>query len=80
MTNDEYFELIPNDKQGYFYDGFEEILSNSDNEDDERIFNENNRNSFTREQLVEYQQLIKLIRFIKVFLFKFFVSIIILSV
>ena len=41
-------------------------MSNSDSEDDERLTNDHNRISFTREQLVEYQQLIKLFRFIKV--------------
>jgi hypothetical protein len=66
MNNEEYLELINDEKRGYFYDGFEEILSNSDSEDDERMLNENNRISFTREQLVEYQQLIKLLRLIKV--------------
>jgi hypothetical protein len=68
MTNEEYFH---DEKSKYFYDGLEEILSNSDNEDDERISNENNRNSFTREQHVEYQQLIKLLRFIKVYSIEF---------
>jgi hypothetical protein len=44
------------------------MLSNSDNEheDDERLFNDDDRASFTREQLIEYQQLIKLLRFVKV--------------
>lgn len=61
-----------NNKQEYFYDGVEEILSVSDseqiinNEDDERLYNDEDRASFTREQLVEYQQIIKLLRFIKV--------------
>lgn len=49
------------------YDGFEENFSNSDNEDDERLVNDNNRISFTREQHLEYQQLIKLFKFIKVY-------------
>lgn len=57
-------ELIEFNKK--YYDGIEELFSNSDNEDDERLFNDNNRISFTREQLIEYQQLIKLFRFIKV--------------
>ncbi|CAF3709742.1 unnamed protein product [Rotaria socialis] len=65
--------LIKNSNtQEYFYDGVEEILSISDseqtminNEDDERLFNDEERISFTREQLVEYQQLTKLLRFIK---------------
>ncbi|CAF1304091.1 unnamed protein product [Adineta steineri] len=70
-TNEEYFKLINNKNQEYFYDGTEEILLNSDNEqinnneDDERLFNNDDRTSFTREQLVEYQQLIKLLRFVK---------------
>ena len=59
-------------KQEYYYDGIEEILSISDNEqtmnneNDERLFNNDDRISFTREQLIEYQQLTKLLRFIKV--------------
>ncbi|CAF1432411.1 unnamed protein product [Adineta steineri] len=70
-TKEEYLKLINNKNQEYFYDGIEEILSNSDNEqinnneDDERLFNNDDRTSFTREQLVEYQQLIKLLRFVK---------------
>ena len=70
-TNEEYLERI-NLNNEYFYDGIEEILSNSDseqtdnNEDDERLFNDNDRMSFSREQLVEYQQLTKLLRFVKV--------------
>ena len=62
------------EKRGDFYDGLEEILPNSDSEDDERIFTDQNRVSFTREQLVEYQQLIKLLRFIKVSIHSFFSS------
>ncbi|CAF4419591.1 unnamed protein product, partial [Adineta steineri] len=71
-SKEEYLKLIHNKNQEYFYDGIEEILSNSDNEqinnneDDERSFNNDDRASFTREQLVEYQQLIKLLRFVKV--------------
>ncbi|CAF4251461.1 unnamed protein product [Rotaria socialis] len=73
----EYLELVNSliknsNTQEYFYDGVEEILSISDseqtmisNEDDERLFNDEERISFTREQLVEYQQLTKLLRFIK---------------
>ncbi|CAF3940699.1 unnamed protein product [Rotaria magnacalcarata] len=73
----EYLELVNSlikngNAQEYFYDGVEEILSISDseqtminNEDDERLFNDEERISFTREQLVEYQQLTKLLRFIK---------------
>ncbi|CAF0944771.1 unnamed protein product [Rotaria sordida] len=76
-NNDGYLELINslkinnNNKHDYFYDGIEEILSNSDdeqiinNEDDERLFNDDDRVSFTREQLVEYQQITKLLRFVK---------------
>ncbi|CAF1318528.1 unnamed protein product [Adineta steineri] len=70
-SKEEYLKLIHNKNQEYFYDGIEEILSNSDNEqinnneDDERSFNNDDRASFTREQLVEYQQLIKLLRFVK---------------
>ncbi|UJR38383.1 hypothetical protein I4U23_031053 [Adineta vaga] len=37
----------------------------NNNEDDERLFSNDDRMSFTREQLVEYQQLIKLLRFVK---------------
>ena len=48
------------------YDGLEEILSQSDNEDDERLFIDQNRISFTRDQLLQYQQLIKLLRLIQV--------------
>jgi hypothetical protein len=70
MNNEEYLELINNQNHEYFYDGIEEIFSNSDSDDDERLVNDNNRMSFTREQLVEYQQLIKLLRFIKVYLIK----------
>ena len=68
-----------NTKQEYFYDGIEEILSTSDdeqtnnNEDDEYLLNDDERISFTREQLLEYQQLIKLLRFIKVYLEENFV-------
>ena len=80
-NNEEYLELRnslekSNKKKEYFYDGIEEILSNSDdektnnNEDDERLFNDDDRISFTREQLVEYQQLTKLLRFVKVCLIK----------
>jgi len=75
-NNEEYLELINNKKHEYFYDNIEEILSNSDNEqinnteDDERLFNNDDRISFTREQLVEYQQLMKLLRFVKVCLIK----------
>jgi hypothetical protein len=75
-NNEEYLELINNKKHEYFYDNIEEILSNSDNEqinnaeDDERLFNNDDRISFTREQLVEYQQLMKLLRFVKVCLMK----------
>jgi len=61
---------INNKNVEYFYDGIEEIFSNSDSEDDEHLFNDNYRISFTREQLIEYQQLIKLLRFIKVYLIK----------
>jgi len=50
----------------YFYDGIEEIFSSSDNDDDERLFADQHRISFTREQLLEYQQLTKLLRFVKV--------------
>jgi hypothetical protein len=72
-NNEEYLELINSIKiNKYFYDGIEEIFSNSDNEDDERLFNDNNRISFTREQLLQYQQLIKLLRFIKVYLIKIY--------
>jgi hypothetical protein len=70
MNNEEYLKLINNQNHEYFYDGIEEIFSNSDSDDDERLVNDNNRMSFTREQLVEYQQLIKLLRFIKVYLIK----------
>ncbi len=70
MNNEEYLKLINNQNHEYFYDGIEEIFSNSDSDDDERLVNNNNRMSFTREQLVEYQQLIKLLRFIKVYLIK----------
>ncbi|CAF3295728.1 unnamed protein product, partial [Rotaria sp. Silwood2] len=35
------------------------------NEDDEHLFNDDDRISFTREQLVEYQQITKLLRFVK---------------
>ena len=58
-----------NGTEEYFYDGLEEILMKSINEidDDERIFNDDDqRISFTREQLFEYQQLMKLLRFVKV--------------
>lgn len=71
-NNEQYLKLINDKKQEYFYDNMEEIMSNSDseqmnnNEDDERLFNNDDRISFTREQLVEYQQLIKLLRFVKV--------------
>jgi len=82
INNEEYLQLINNSNHEYFYDGIEEILSNSDSDDDERLVNDNNRMSFTREQLVEYQQLIKLLRFIKVYLIKkislFFVTKVIL--
>ena len=57
----------------YFYDGLEEILLRSDDEsnepiddDDERLYHDDDRVSFTREQLVEYQQIAKLLRFVKV--------------
>jgi len=70
MNNEEYLKLINNQNHEYFYDGIEEIFSNSDSDDDERLVNNNDRMSFTREQLVEYQQLIKLLRFIKVYLIK----------
>lgn len=56
----------------YFYDGVEEAFLKSDDEqtndseDDERLLQNDDRASFTREQLVEYQQLIKLFRFVKV--------------
>jgi len=45
-----------------------ELINNT--EDDERLFNNDDRISFTREQLVEYQQLMKLLRFVKVCLIK----------
>ena len=75
--NDEYLEFVNsmerNDrKQEYYYDGVEEILSSSDNEgelnneNDEYLINNDDRISFTREQLVEYQQLTKLLRLVKV--------------
>jgi len=70
MNNEEYLKLINNQNHEYFYDGIEEIFSNSDSDDDERLVNNNDRMSFTRKQLVEYQQLIKLLRFIKVYLIK----------
>ncbi|CAF0915822.1 unnamed protein product, partial [Didymodactylos carnosus] len=52
-----------------FYDGAEEALPYSDDEyvaeDDERFFTDEDRLSFSREQLVEYQHLTKLLRFVK---------------
>lgn len=47
-----------------FYDGLEEILSSSDEESTDHV--EDERISFNREQLVEYQSLIKVLRFVKV--------------
>lgn len=49
-----------------FYDGLEEILSSSDEESTDHV--EDERISFNREQLVEYQSLIKVLRFVKVIL------------
>lgn len=61
---EEYIHLLTTNDD-YFYDGLEEILVRST--DEEIHLNEHDdRMSFTREQLVEYQQLTKLLRFVKV--------------
>ena len=77
-NHDEYLEYMnamghEHGKDDYFYDGVEEILMHSDDEgnsgnddDDERLPADEGRMSFTREQLLEYQQLTKLLRFVKV--------------
>ena len=70
LDQEEYFQLIQNQNGEYSYDGIEEVLPDSDDErmddDDERLYTNDDRSSFTREQFVEYQQLIKLLRFVKV--------------
>ncbi|CAF1421395.1 unnamed protein product [Adineta ricciae] len=68
LDREEYFQLIQNKNGEYSYDGIEEILPDSDDErmdDDERLYTNDDRSSFTREQFIEYQQLIKLLRFVK---------------
>ena len=61
---EEYIQLLTTNDD-YFYDGLEEILVRSTDEEI-HLDDHDDRMSFTREQLLEYQQLTKLLRFVKV--------------
>ena len=62
---EDYCQVLTTNNEDSFYDGLEEILVRSTDEEI-HINEQDDRMSFTREQLVEYQQLTKLLRFVKV--------------